>query len=59
MTPAERQAAAARIITAHLPNRRILASPSVCYCGKSWSPLHVAKALDGAGLLCALREVAR
>lgn len=58
MTAQERTQAAARIVTAHLPNRRILASPSICYCGKSWSPLHVAQELDKAGLLCALHKEA-
>jgi len=62
MTARERTQAAARVITAHRPYTAQSSRSGFCRCetpfmAKAWTPLHVAEALDEAGLLCALREV--
>ena len=55
MNTDERQAAAARVLTEHFP--RCIVAPLWCRCGKPWNPLHQARMLDAAGLLCASHEV--
>ena len=54
MNKKQRTAVAAKVIQAHRSNR--LPGAANCVCGKDWNPLHVAKALDEAGLLCSLVE---
>jgi hypothetical protein len=53
MTSEERVKAVARVLIRHLP---VECRNGRCVCGQEWSPLHQAKALDHAGLLCALHE---
>jgi hypothetical protein len=52
MTKDQRCSIAARVITSHIRVR----NKFICHCGKEWNPLHVAQALDAAGLLCSLKE---
>ena len=43
---------AARVVFNHM---RLRDSHGACRCGKEWQPLHVAKELNKADLLCALK----
>jgi len=43
---------AARVVYDHM---RVRDSHGACRCGKEWHPLHVAKELAKADLLCALK----
>jgi hypothetical protein len=54
MNEKDRVYAAAQLIVDHYPR----GDRKTCTCKESWSPLHVAMALNDAGLLCALVKVA-